>query len=121
MGATIIDVYVSNSEPLEREKATRVKNVLVDTGSTLTVLPQTVLKELGIPQYKTQQARVFDGRSIERGVGFAILEYKGKQATIEVLFAMPEDELVLGTIALEAMGFSIYPGSRQLEPRPVIY
>jgi len=62
-----------------------------------------------------QNLRVADGRTFERDAGYAFLHYSDRPPgpTI-VVFAEPEDTLVLGVHALEGIGLQVDPRSGKI-------
>lgn len=107
------------------EVALKVKNLrypskvfegifLVDSGAAFTVVPESILKKIGIkPQHK-ETFSLADGRLIERKVGSALYEFEGKEAAAPILFGEKDDSLLLGTFTLEALGLTLDPFKRKL-------
>ena len=87
---------------------------MVDSGATYTVVPETVLKRLGIKPDDEEKFSLADGRIIKRKVGSALYEYEGKQRAAPVLFGEKDDSLLLGTFTLEALGLTLDPLKRKL-------
>ncbi len=88
--------------------------LLADTGSIYSWLRAETLKRLGV---KPRGRRVFttiEGKSIEREVGHALVEYDGEAAPTVVVFGLSEDAEVLGLHALESLGLEVDPVSRTL-------
>lgn len=87
---------------------------LVDSGATFTVVPEGVLKKLGITPQGTERFVLADGKVITRNVGSAFYEYKGIERAAPVMFGEKGDSLLLGMFTLEALGFSLDPLKRKL-------
>lgn len=95
---------------------TRVEELelLVDTGSFLTWIPETMAIRLAIEPSENRRFRTIEGNVIERPVGDARIACQGRQAITIVVFARPGDAHVLGVYALEGMGFEVDPTTRTL-------
>ena len=87
---------------------------LVDSGATYTVVPEQVLKKLGIKPAGKEEFSLADGRIISRKVGSALYEYEGTERAAPVLFGEKDDSLLLGTFTLEALGLTLDPLKRKL-------
>jgi predicted aspartyl protease len=81
--------------------------VLVDTGSELSWMPAEVLVGTGIQPRRKRLFRMADGRTMERDVGFCILESEGFITNDEVVFAQPGDMHLLGVRTLEGFGVMV--------------
>src|SRR5438094_8999664 len=92
----------------------QLNDVLVDTGSELTWIPRPVLQELGIAAERRYRFVVADGRVLERDVGCAIVHVEGVATADDVVFAEPEDLVLLGARSLEGLNLRIDPRSRRL-------
>ncbi|MBI5619912.1 aspartyl protease family protein [Candidatus Gottesmanbacteria bacterium] len=87
---------------------------LVDSGATYTVVPQTVLKRLGLRPQREEAFSLADGRIIKRGVGSALFVFQGRESAAPVLFGEKGDSLLLGVFTLEALGLTLDPLKRTL-------
>jgi len=89
---------------------------LVDTGSTNTAIPGSVLRRLGVtPQYR-DQFELADNSVVELDVGRTWVKINGRQEFTQVVFAEEGTEPLLGMITLEEMGLGIDPLGRTLIP-----
>ncbi|MFL5613039.1 MAG: aspartyl protease family protein [Gemmatimonadaceae bacterium] len=105
---------LSIESPARRGAIRKLNDVLVDTGSELTWIPRSVLDELGIPAERRYRFVVADGRVLERDVGYAIVHVEGVATADDVVFAEPEDLILLGARSLEGLNLRIDPRSRRL-------
>jgi predicted aspartyl protease len=64
-----------------------VANVMVDTGSEYTWLPEELLARLGVAPVRIDRFQTADGRILDRSVGFAMLYAAGRSAPSIVVFA----------------------------------
>ncbi len=88
----------------------------MDTGSSHTSLPESLLDELGIEREGTLKCELADNRVIEYPVGETRVRIEGLERTVPVLFA-PDDELpLLGSTTLEILGLGIDPVGEKLVP-----
>ncbi|HID91047.1 TPA: hypothetical protein EYP44_03700 [Candidatus Bathyarchaeota archaeon] len=81
-----------------------------------TVVSKEVLDELRIKPRGRRRFRLADGRTIERDVGIAAVEYEEYAGGISVVFGEPNDEPILGATALEALGLEVDPVTKRLRP-----
>ena len=89
-------------------------DTLVDTGSELTWIPRTVLESLEIVVQRRRRFVVADGRHLERDVGFAILHAGGTSTADDVVFAEPDDFVLLGVRTIEGLNLRIDVVRKQL-------
>jgi len=89
--------------------------MLVDTGSTYTVLPENLLRSLAVTPLRTAKLRLADGRLIERPLGEVGVELEGLRATsTPVVFGEGEAALV-GSVTLEQLGLAPDPVAKRLK------
>jgi len=91
-------------------------DALVDTGSTNTAVPGSVLRRLGVgPQYR-QEFELANGSTVESDVGRTWVKVNGRQEFTQVVFAEEGTEPLLGMITLEEMALGIDPIRQELVP-----
>ena len=96
-------------------------DTLVDTGSELTWIPRAVLESLEIVVQRRQWFVVADGRHLERDVGFAIVHAGGTSTADDVVFADPDDFVLLGVRTLEGLNLRVdVIGKRLVEAGPIL-
>jgi predicted aspartyl protease len=100
---------------VDRSRGVVIPNVLVDSGSEYTWLPEAKLEKIGVTREKKDlQFVMANGTVVTRSVGFAILRV-GKHFTIdEVVFAQPGDLLLLGARSLEGLNLMVDPARKKL-------
>src|SRR5437867_49448 len=98
MGMTQVLLKVKN--PQDPSKLFEGK-FLVDSGATFTVVPEKILKKIGIKPTGKEDFSLADGRIISRKIGSALYEYEGIERAAPVLFGEEHDSLLLGTFTLE--------------------
>ena len=97
---------------------TRRVELLVDTGSLFSWVPDELLRGLGWRPTETWKVLPIDGRETERSVGDVRIECEGRRGVVPVIFAWPGDFHVLGVTALERLGLEVDPRTRTLRKQP---
>lgn len=113
MGVFYTQCIVSN--PGRRERAVKLRKVLVDTGSECTWILGRLLEEIGIKREKKDlQFVMANGKTITRSIGYAIIQ-AGEFTTVdEVVFAERGDLQLLGARSLEGMNAVPDPRRKRL-------
>ena len=84
-----------------------IDDVMVDTGSEYSWLPEELLAEIGVVPVRVDQFETADGRIIDRDVGFAMIYAGGRSSPSVVVFAGPGDKVLLGAISLEGLNVRV--------------
>ena len=93
-------------------------NALVDTGSSLTAIPDPILRRLGVTPHRKHTFELADGREIERDIGRTWIRI-GRQSEITlVMFADEDTEPLLGAYSLQGLGLAVDSPSERLIPSP---
>lgn len=100
-------VNVIAANPKQEEVTSPPQEALVDTGSELTWLPADVLKAIGITPRRERQFATATKQILRRQVGYAILRAEGYETNDEVVFAEPNDMVLLGVRTLEGFGVMV--------------
>ena len=112
MSAYYLNLVAVN--PKHEEVRSEPVRVLVDTGSELSWMPAEVLAKAGIQARRARLFKMADGRTMQREVGFCILESEGFITNDEVVFAQPGDLHLLGVRTLEGFGVMVDALSHKL-------
>ena len=113
MGVFYVDCSVANLA--EREKSVSIEELIVDTGSEFTWLPENVLSSIGVKVEKRDQKFVMaNGEVITRDIGYAILKANGFETVDEIVFARRGDLNLLGSRTLEGFGAVVDARRKQL-------
>jgi len=104
---SIFKINVVARNPKHEELATKPLAALVDTGSELTWLPASILKDAGITPRRKRIFATATQQQIEREVGYAILSAEGYETNDEVVFAEAGDMTLLGVRTLEGFGVMV--------------
>ncbi len=91
-------------------------DALVDTGSTYTCLPGSVLRELGIFPVRRVQSKLADGSVIDDYLGEARVRLQGVESTTIVIFAEESAPALLGAYTLEGSLLVVDPVELRLVP-----
>lgn len=116
MSITYLDIKIQN--PQNPKKST-VKHFLVDSGAVFSVVPSSVLKKLEIKPNDKQKFSLANGEVIEKKIGNASFEYRGKLRSSPVVFGS-DDIYLLGAVTLESLGVILDPINRELKPLPML-
>ncbi len=117
MGLTYIQATVAN--PARPRRSARVK-LLVDSGGLYSVVPEPLLRRLGIKPGKSKIFILADGTEVKRQIGQAIFRINGDEGASPVIFGEKGDSLLLGSVSLEALGLMLDPLKRELRPLPML-
>ena len=86
---------------------------LADTGATHSMIPSSLLQELGIDPVETRISRIADGSKMELQTEWAKFHTEGRNAVARVSFG-PEGTYLMGATTLEDMGLVVDPVEQQL-------
>ena len=111
MGTFRVEVILGNPDSDARETV----DALVDTGTTFSVMPASLLRRLGIRPTRTRRLRFANGQVEERQTGMAFFEVDGIDCEAMVVFG-PDDLHLLGATTLEALLLMVDPINKQLVP-----
>ena len=117
MGLTVLEIGVGNPAQPDR---TKLVEFSIDSGTVYSVVPAALLDELGIKPLAEESFRLADGSKISRRKGVAIFRYKDKVGGADVIFGEEGDSTLLGAFTLEALGMTLDPLRRELNPLPMI-
>ncbi len=113
MGITHVTIRIGN--PREPTRWFEHK-LIVDTGALYSIVPATLLAEIGIEPDRLQTFECADGRRVQREVGGALYEFEGIRSPAPVVFGKRTDAAVLGAVTLEALGFDLDPLRHAIRP-----
>ena len=93
---SMFNVNVVAVNPQTPSIETPAIEVLVDTGSELTWLPDELLKRAGIKPIRKRTFQMATKQIVHRNIGYAILRSEGFETIDEVVFAEKSDMNLLG-------------------------
>ena len=115
MGHSWVEVEISD---LEKKKSTVVK-ALVDTGASLTVLPEKLAAELGI--HATSEEKVTKGAGEIKVKGADVwIKIRGREKTNPIWISDIIDKVLIGVVTLESLGFAVDPKTGMLREEPLL-
>jgi len=117
MGVTFLKAKVINPERPEKKSAEL--EFLVDSGAVYSVVPQSILKALGIRPVSSQEFILGNGEIVKKPIGNAYFQYKGQIRAAPVVFG-DKGVFLLGATTLEAFGLMLDPIRRELKPLPMV-
>jgi clan AA aspartic protease len=91
-------------------------DALVDTGSTYTSLPESLLDDLGIERLETRRFELGDNRVVEYSVGETRVRIEGREKTVPVMFAPDDTVPLVGAATLGILGLGVDPVEEKLVP-----
>ena len=112
MGTFFVDVELGN---LAGDRFLTV-NALVDTGSTITALPESLLFSLGVVPARRARFELADESVVEYPVGNASIRYNGETVTNPVVFTPDDVSPIIGAVTLEALALMVDPVRSRLVP-----
>ena len=112
MGDFTVPITIS---PMGR-RTSRVVDALVDTGSTYSVMPSSLLDKMGIEKEGEEEILDAFNQVHKMPVGVVRIAHGDKVRPCLVLFG-PEDQYLLGAIALESLGYMGDPIAGELIPK----
>jgi len=113
MGLTFARVTVGN--PGNENRVEEVQ-CLVDSGAVYSLIPEAVLRRLGIEPHSMREFVLADGQIIRRRLATATFEYGGLRGDSMVIVGEPGDDPLLGATTLEGFGLVLDPFRRELRP-----
>ncbi len=95
---------------------TEIVDATVDTGSTYTCLPATMLRGLGIVPYRRIRSELADGSIVEDPVGEVRVRVEDVEITTIVIFTDEGAPALLGAYTLEGALLVVDPVLQRLAP-----
>jgi len=89
---------------------------MVDTGTSYTIVPANLLKELGVSPIDKISLVLADGRPVEYDIGRAMATIDGRTETTLVVFGEDNARALLGAYTLEGLRLAVDPTHGRLVP-----
>lgn len=105
MGTFSVDVELGN---LNGEEFLTL-DALVDTGSTHTTVPASILERLGVERERQRSFRLADNRVVEYETGYARIRYGGDESVVQVVFGPQDIGACVGATTLENLSLAVDP------------
>ena len=104
---------------VEKHESAREVLLLAGTGAVYTVLPRSLLEEMGVKSIGKRKFKLANNQVVERGAGIVGIEVQGVRArTIAV--SGGEGVYLLGTTTLEELGLEVDPVKGELRPMELL-
>ena len=116
MGKLIVTIGVGDQQGRQFEDI----EVTVDTGSTFTAVPRTLLQDLGVPVGRSARSRLAGGSTAQVDIGWTMIRLEGQTFPTPVIFAEENQPSLLGVVALEEALLAVDPVGQQLLPVDVM-
>lgn len=128
MGLVYADVEIINAEDLAlarkfiigEDEIKRMKlNILVDTGSYMLCINESIQEQLQFPVYEKRKAQLANGQIVECDVVSMVeLKFKNRRTFCNAMILPGDCEPLLGAIPLEDMDVLIHPLKQELIVNP---
>jgi clan AA aspartic protease len=117
------DVVMAKNGLLAPEKIRRMTiSAVVDSGASRLVLPESVVKQLGLNSSGKVKVRYADGRTAKRNrVQHVYLETLGRNSVFSATVEPKRRSALLGAIVLEELDFLVDCTNQRLVPRDKRY
>jgi aspartyl protease family protein len=112
MGTFNVNIEIGDPEGRRFEQV----EALVDTGATLTSVPASLLRSLGVIPVRRGTFELADGRQVQMDIGETRVKVEGVQTTTSVLFGEEGAAPLLGAMTLEGLLLGVDPFNRRLVP-----
>ncbi|MEM1538703.1 MAG: retroviral-like aspartic protease family protein [Candidatus Nezhaarchaeales archaeon] len=112
MGFIRVKAKVWNVESPEN---IREVTLLADTGAIYTVLPESLLKSLGVKSIGRRRFRLANNQVLEKEVGIIGIEINNIKTYSITVFG-DENVYLLGVVTLEELGLEVDPIKGELKP-----
>jgi predicted aspartyl protease len=127
VGRFSVDLEVANNDDLalmyrgllqpDRVRRETIQGI-VDSGAAMLVLPQAVVKRLGLRLGNTVQVRYADGRRAQRREAKGVfLKVLGRDDTFTAIIEPRRRNALIGAIVLEALDLLVDSRTQRLVPR----
>ena len=103
MGTFTAEVEIGNPSGTRFESVT----ALVDTGASVTTLPGSLLRELGVTPHDQLTFVLADGRRIQRDVGQTWVRIDGRAIITQVVFGDESVQPILGAYTLQGLMLAV--------------
>ena len=110
MGIFYVPIWVGNPDGEQFEEV----EALVDTGATFTIVPEAVLRRLGVEPEKRGELELADGSIRAYNLGETYLQVDGDEVRSPVVFMDEGMQPVLGAVTLEIVGRAVDPARKRL-------
>ena len=112
-----VGTFYADFTLLSRDRTrARTLNGLVDTGASYTMVPASILEDLGLEPFATETFTLADGSRRQYSLGLAEMGLAGKIRPVHIVFGDEGVKILLGAMALEAFALAADAKNRRLIP-----
>lgn len=117
MGKAVEKIRLTNfTDPTKQVEV----EALVDTGATMLLLPEDVIKQLGLRKMREVPVRYADNSIKQKSIyGGIILEMKGREGEFEAICEVEGSQALVGQVVLEVLDLVVNPKTHQVMPDPI--
>ncbi len=114
------DIALARRHVIGQEEIKRMTvNALVDTGSYMLAINESIQEQLQLPIVEKRKAQLANGHIVECDVvGPVELRFKNRETTCRAMVLPGDSEVLLGAIPLEDMDVLIHPLRQELIVNP---
>ena len=112
MGKLTVTIGIGDQQGSQFENL----EVTVDTGSTFTAVPRTLLERMGVPVRRTARSRLADGSTVPVDIGWTVVRLEDQVFATQVTFAEENEPSLLGVVTLEDALLAVDPVGQRLMP-----
>ena len=112
---SVFRVQISVGDP-ERSQWQDMSAV-VDTGTFMSAIPGSILRDLGIAPSSRERGELADGTQKDVDVAYTWLRLNGREVMTHVIYNEEFTEPLLGSLALETLLYVVDPAGERLVPR----
>ena len=112
MGTFNVTIEVSDIEGQRFEEL----EALADTGATTTMIPASILSQLGITPTQRRVFEYADGSQVELDIAQAMVRLEGREVITLVIFGEESVGALLGAYTLEGLFLGVDPYNQRLIP-----
>jgi clan AA aspartic protease len=126
MGLTYVNIELQNAEDEgllrrgligEDEKRQITVHAMVDTGSIMLCINESIRQALDLPFRKKRRSQTADGRILELDVaGPVIVRYLDRECSTNAIILPDDQEPLLGAIPMEEMDLYVSPSRQEVLP-----
>lgn len=116
MGITYTTLKIRN--PLTNSEIVEIEAV-VDSGATMLVLPESLVRELNFPKIRKQTGKYANEETAERDIVWGVeVEVCGRVGVFEAIVEPKKKYALLGAIVMETLDLIIEPRGLEIYPNP---
>ncbi len=92
----------------------QIVEALVDTGATFSIVPASILNDLGVEPQRSGSFELADGSFRDYHIGETILRVEGEEVRSVVVFGDEDMEAALGMVTMQRIGLAVDPARQRL-------